>query len=822
MLRFLHKLCAGDQAMTASKTDAIRGDLPVGLPEVSDRPGGANERRGPRLLRAHGVLLLLVTLVLLLAGGGVLHLVGAAQAAHSMWIAATCCGMAASGWWVAEAARRHQLGADVIALLALAGTLIVGEYLAGAVIAVMLASGRALEAWAAGRSERQLRLLLDRAPRIAHRKCGSAVVDVALDEVHLADLLVVKPGEVVPVDGRLEGAVAVLDESALTGEPVPVERYAGDAVRSGSVNGGGPFELRVTTTAADSTYAGIVRMVSAAQAQTSPSVRLADRYAGVFLAASLLLATVSWAVTGELSRAVAVLVVATPCPLILAVPVALISGLSRAAQRGVVIKGGAVLERLAKTVVVLCDKTGTLTAGRPTVTDIVVGGDLSADELLRLAASVDQVSPHVLAASVVREAHARGLTIGLPADVDEVHGQGVRGSVAGRRVAVGKASWVAEGIEPAWLRTARRRADREGLLSVFVAVDGVPAGVLLLDDPVRPDAARTIRRLRRDGIRRIVMVTGDRGEVAETVGAVVGVDEVLAERTPAEKVEAVEFERRHAPTAFVGDGINDAPALALADVGVAIGARGATASSEAADVVLMEDRLDRLGEAIVIARRARTIAAQSVAGGIGLSLVAMLMAAFGLLPPTWGAMLQELIDVAAITNAMRVLAVGSAAVRLTEDDAELARRFSAEHAALATDVEQLRRAADAIGVLPDEQAIQTAKEAYELLVTEVGPHERAEEEQLYPAVARVIGGSDPTGPMSRAHIEIAHLIRRIGALLPPGPNATLDADDLAELRRLLYGLHAILRLHNAQEEESYLSLADDSSAPASRGAENWR
>ena len=297
------------------------------------------------------------------------------------------------------------------------------------------------------------------------------------------------------------------------------------------------------------------------------------------------------------------------------------------------------------------------------------------------------------------------------------------------------------------------------------------------------------------------MVTGDRREVAETVGAVVGVDEVLAERTPAEKVEAVEFERRHGPTRFVGDGINDAPALALADVGVAIGARGATASSEAADVVLMDDRLDRLGEAIVIARRARTIAVQSVAGGIGLSLAAMLVAAAGMLPPTWGALLQEVIDVAAITNALRVLAVGNTAVQLTDDDAELARRFSAEHSSLASDLEQLRRAADAIGVLPDDQAIDAAKTAYELLVTEVGPHEKAEEEQLYPAIARIIGGSDPTGPMSRAHVEIAHLIRRIGALLPADPDATLDADDLAELRRLLYGLHAILRLHNAQEEE---------------------
>jgi heavy metal translocating P-type ATPase len=794
--------------MTASKPGISTASLPVALPEVTERPHGTSDGKLARALRSSGVLVLLAVLVLLLATGGVLHLAGASEAAKGMWIAATGCGSAASVWWVAEAAWRRQLGADVIALLALAGTLVVSEYLAGAVVAVMLASGRALETWAAGRSERQLRALLNRAPRLAHRRSGTEVADCALEDIRLADLLVVKPGEVIPVDGLVEAAVAVVDESALTGEPVPVERAAGDAVRSGAVNAGGPFELRVTTTAADSTYAGIIRMVADAKAQTAPSVRLADRYAGGFLAASLLLAGVSWAAAGELSRAVAVLVVATPCPLILAVPIALISGLSRAAQRGVVIKGGAVLERLAKTVVVLSDKTGTLTAGRPTVTDIVLAGDLAADDVLRLAASLDQVSPHVLAASVVRVARERGLLLTLPDDVVEVHGQGVRGTVAGRTVAIGKASWIVEGGDPAWVRSARRRADREGLMTVFVAVDGSPAAVLLLDDPVRPDAARTIRRLRRDGIRRVVMVTGDRREIAETVGAVVGVDEVLAERTPTEKVQAVEFERRHGPTAFVGDGINDAPALALADVGVAIGARGATASSEAADVVLMEDRLDRLGEAIVIARRARTIAAQSVAGGIGLSIAAMLVAAFGLLPPTLGAIAQEFIDVAAIANALRVLGAGDNIRRFTDDDAALARRFASEHFALATDVEQLRTAADAIGALPDDQALAAARRAYELLITEIGPHELDEEKMLYPAVARVIGGTDPTGPMSRAHVEIAHRIRRIGALLQAESDTTLDPEDLADLRRLLYGLHAILRLHNAQEEENYLSLAD--------------
>jgi heavy metal translocating P-type ATPase len=747
-----------------------------------------------------------------LAAGAALHLAGQATAGHAMWAATTTIGLAPAAWWVIDAARHRRLGADVIALLALVGTLVVGEYLAGAVIAVMLASGRTLEAWAAARSRRELGLLLSRAPRLAHRRDGDRVDDVKVEDVAVGDLVMVKPGEVVPVDGRVEAGLAVVDESALTGESLPVEHEAGDGLRSGTVNAGGPFDLRVTTTAAESTYAGIVRLVATAEASSAPSVRLADRYAGIFLVASLAVAGAAWGLSGQLARAVAVLVVATPCPLILAVPVALVSGLSRAARRGVVIKGGAVLERLARAKVLLFDKTGTLTAGRPTVADILTAGTLEANEVLRLAASLDQVSPHVLGAAIVRAARQRGLALALPEAVEEVAGRGVRGLVEGRTVAVGKAGWVSSGSDERWVRVARRRADRDGMLNVFVAVDGRPVGALLLEDPVRPDAARTIRRLRRDGIGRVVMVTGDRAEVAETVGAVIGVDEVLAERSPAEKVEAVTLEARTGCTVMVGDGLNDAPALALADVGVAIGARGATASSEAADVVLTVDRLDRLGEAVVIARRSLAIATQSVVAGIGLSVIAMAAAAAGFLPATWGALTQEAIDVAVILNALRVLRPGRGDGRLDDADADLARRFQAEHTSLRPDIEAVRAAADAIGAVPTDRALAMAREVHRLLVEEVGPHEEAEDAQLYPVLARVLGGTDPTGTMSRAHVEIAHFIRRLGRLLDD-LGGEPDDDDLIELRRLLYGLHAILALHFAQEDEGYLSLADERQAP---------
>lgn len=765
-------------------------------------------RQAPWWLR-HRLVLLLVLLTFGLAAGGVLRLAGLLTGARLVWSVTTGLGMVPATWWVLEAFRRRRLGADTVALLALVGALVVREPLAGAVIAVMLATGRALEAAAAGRAQRELAGLLERAPHEARRVEDGTIATVPLDVIRPGDLVLVRPGEVVPVDGTVEGEPALLDESALTGESIPVPRGPGDPVRSGSVDAGGPVRLRVTTTAADSTYAGIVRLVREANAQSAPFVRLADRFAGAFLGVSLLVAVAAWLSSGQLVRAVAVLVVATPCPLILAAPVAIVSGLSKAALRGVVVKGGAVLERLAACRVLLLDKTGTLTTGRPAVSGIVVAPGFQPDEVLRLAASLDQVSPHVLAASVVQAARARGLPLVLPRDVEDVPGQGVRGTVAGTAVSVGRGSWVGAGPTDQWVRAARRRAELDGGTAVFVSVGGRAAGALLLRDRIRPDAARTVRSLRRNGMQRIVLVSGDRQDVAETVGAVIGVDEVLAERTPAEKVDAVRYERRRGPVVMVGDGINDAPALALADVGVAVGARGATASSEAADVVLVVDRLDRLGEAAAIARRSRAIARQAAAVGVALSAAAMGVAAAGRLAPVWGAIAQEGIDVAAIALALRALGRARGEPRLSAHDAALARRFSAEHRAIRDDVERLRAVADALGTAPPLDALARVREVHRVLVEEVQPHEEAEDAVLYPMLARVVGGTDPLGTMSRAHAEIAHHIRRLGRLLdgigPEGPDET----DLTELRRTLYGLYAVLDLHTTQEDEGYLSFADE-------------
>ncbi len=710
---------------------------------------------------------------------------------------------------VISAARERRVGADVLALAALVGALAVGEVLAGAIITLMLASGRAIEARAAARAQRDLGALVGRAPRTVQRLDGDELRDIPADDVVPGDLLLVRPGEVLAVDGRVEGGAAVLDESALTGESRQVERVAGDEVRSGVLNAGGQFEMRATSAAADSTYAGIVRLVQQSEASTAPFVRMADRYSAVFIVVGGLVAGLAWAVSGDPVRAVAVLVVATPCPLILAAPIAVVAGLSRAARFGVVVKGGAVLERLADGQVLLFDKTGTLTAGQPVVVAVHATSGTDEREVVRVAASLDQVSPHVLATAVVRGGPARGAELTLPTDVEEIPGQGIRGTVDGDTVWVGKLSWLGEGIDQQWGRSIRKRADRDGRLVIFVRKGAKVIGALTLEDPIRPDAARSLRILRADGIRRLVMVTGDRDDVARSVAAVVGVDEVLSERSPTEKVDAVRVERANGSTIMVGDGLNDAAAMAVADVGVALGARGSSAASQAADVVIVVDRIDRLGDAMRVARRSNRIARQSVVAGMTMSLLAMVAAGFGLLRPTQGALLQELIDLAVILNALRALRPGAdEAVDLPEADLALVRRFRTEHASLRPDVDRLAAVADEIGVVAPERALELAREVQRFLADDLLPHERAEDTELYPALERVLGGNDSTGTMSRGHAEIAHLSHRLSRVLDEVDGDRLEGEDATDVLRLLYGLHAVLTLHFSQEDESYFSLAD--------------
>jgi heavy metal translocating P-type ATPase len=705
-----------------------------------------------------------------------------------------------------------EAGVDVIAILAIVGALLFNEPLTAIVIAVMLATGDALERYAEGRAHRELTALVSRAPRLVHRHEATGIVDRSVDDVAEGDRLLVKPGEVVPVDGTVYGEPAVLDESALTGEARLATRGPGDEVSSGTVNAGAPFTLVATATAAHSTYAGIVRLVEEAQSSKAPFVRLADRYALLFVPLTLVIAGAAWILSGQPERALAVLVVATPCPLLLAAPIAIVAGISRAAKRGIIVKGGGALEALARARVMLFDKTGTLTAGRPRLADVITAPGHSADEVLRLAASLEQVSPHVLASSIVQGARARGAQIVLPAAAEEVAGAGVKGFVDGRDVKVGTAEFAAGGGElPAWAREARRRVNLEGATGVFIAADGQVIGTLLLDDPIRPETPRVIRSLRRAGVRRTVMVTGDHYGVADMVGAAIGVDAVLAERTPVDKVDAVTDEKAEAGgiLVMVGDGLNDAPALAAADVGVAMGARGATASSEAADVVITVDRLDRLPEALGISRRARTIALQSVAIGMGMSIVAMLVATTGVLPPVFGAMLQEAIDVIVILNALRALTGGMEKSVKIPGWSELGGRLRHEHRDLGPTIGGIRPLADGLGEMPEGQAMTELEAMRAFLVDDLVPHERAEDREIFPLVAKALGNDDVTAGLHRTHTEIFHLVRFIDRLVRELPETGPGPEDLTDLRRLLYGLDAILRLHMAQEEELYLSLGED-------------
>ncbi len=536
------------------------------------------------------------------------------------------------------------------------GSLALEQELAGVIVGLMFSGGAALEDVASTRARRELTLLVQRAPKVARRRVGDRVEQVPVERVGTGDVVVVRTGEVVPVDGTLVQGTAVVDTSTLSGEPLPVTVSAGMPVLSGSANAGAPFEVRADRPAAQSAYAALVRLVEQAHAHRAPFVRMADRYAGFFLPATMLAAGAAWALSGDSVRALAVVVVATPCPLILAAPIALVSGLSRAARAGVIVKGAGAIETLGRARTVLFDKTGTLTLGTPEIREILSGDGIERSELLRLAASVDQMSAHVLGAALVGAALEEGLVLSPASNVREEPGQGIEGDVDGHRVAVGSRSFVrAAGVPDAAALTIGRGS---GEARVMVGVDRRLGGVIVMADELRADADRIVERLRAEGIRHVAMVSGDRRSVAERIGGELGVDRVYAEQSPQQKLEVVErlrADRELCPVIMVGDGVNDAPALALADVGIALGSAGATVSSETADAVITVNRVDRVADAIHAGRRALHIARQSVLAGMGLSLAAMVVAGFGYLPPVAGAILQEGIDLAVILNALRAL-----------------------------------------------------------------------------------------------------------------------------------------------------------------------
>ena len=707
--------------------------------------------------------------------------------------------------------RRREPGVDLIAVLALAGSLWLGEHLAGAIVALMLATGQLLEAHAMARARRELRGLLARAPRVAHRFQGDELHTVEIGDVQPGDTLLVKEGDVLPVDGLVAEGVAVLDESALTGESRPVEHAAGSPVESGTLNAGPAFRMRATARAEGSTYAAIVRLVDAAQRSKAPLSRLADRYALAFVPLVLVTAALAAAISGQAVRALAVLVVATPCPLLLAVPIAIFGGVSRLARRGVIVKGGAALELLGRCRSLFLDKTGTVTSGLPRLVRVSTHAASDPTELLRVAASADQVSSHVLAGALLRAARAQGLALAFPEDCREEVGAGLEARVEGRLVRVGRFEWVLGGAPAdAATRALQQRTLRTLGSAVFVAIDGALAGALVFEDPIRVELPRTLRTLRRAGVREITMLTGDHSAVAQSVGTALGFDRVLAAQTPPEKEGAIRAARAHGITVMVGDGINDAPALAAADVGVAMGGRGASIASESAEVVVTTDRFDRIAEAIQIAQRTRKVALESVWLGMGLSVVAMGVAAAGFLPPATGAVVQEVVDLLAIACALRALVPARQSGRRPREllGPDLAERLRREHLELGPALERLRNLADAVDTLPAAELRTALVALHDFLSRELLEHERLDEAEVYPALADRMQGDDPLAALSRTHQEIFQLGRTLELLVADLPAAGPGPDELPDIRGVLYGLHAVLRLHFAQEEELYQSVSE--------------
>ena len=566
------------------------------------------------------------------------------------WALGGLIGLIPSIKWVIDELKDRQMGSDVLAIFSIVGALAIKEFFAAAVISFMLASGRALESWAEGRAESALKSLIDRMPKLANRITKSGELEVvAVEQIISGDRLIVKSGEIVPVDGITQES-CYLDQSALTGEPLPVLLNKMDSVISGTLNAGNTFEMVASGNVSQSTYSGIVTMVRNSRAESSPNIRLANKWALRFVPLTIFIAVAAWLITGEVKRAVAVLVVATPCPLILAVPIALVAGMSRATKSGAVIKGGAILEKLSRAQIVLLDKTGTVTHGGPVITEIVVLPGFSTEYVLQIAASLDQYSPHIVAKSLVAEAKRREINLLTATNIVEEHGKEVVGLVAGKRVRVGA---VPDEL-PSWAKLKQP-------LLVALRVEEELIALFGLEDPIRTESRRTIEELHKLGVTEIVMVTGDKEETANSVANELGINRVIANSKPETKLNVVhEYRNKVTGTVIVvGDGINDAPALAASDVGIAMGARGASAASEAADVVIIEDSIDRVTSAIALAKIAHRKALQASIGGMGLALIAMFAAAFNNLTPSQGAIVQEIIDLLAIMWALTTLKASS-------------------------------------------------------------------------------------------------------------------------------------------------------------------
>ncbi|MGF7229216.1 MAG: heavy metal translocating P-type ATPase [Candidatus Saccharibacteria bacterium] len=552
-------------------------------------------------------------------------------------------------WGMVQDLRIGTYGVDLLAVTAIGTSVIMHEYWAAIVIVLMLTGGESLEDYAEQRASRELDALLDRAPQKAHILKGRTEVDVPVSQVRVGDKIAIRPGEIVPVDAIILEGTASFDESSITGESLPQTREPGSDIVSGAINLDGALIVRAAHTSADSQYEQIIKLVQSASKSQTPFVRLADRYSVPFTAVSFAIAAAAWVWSGDSRRFLEVIVVATPCPLILAAPIAVISGMSRAARHGIIMKTGSALERLASARTFAFDKTGTLTQGELTVDSITTFNGHKKSEVLQLAASLEANSNHVLARAIVARAQKDKIKISKAKHVKEIAGNGVSAMIGGHEVIVGRWALLEKNhvVLPKNFTPANVQQT-----AAHVAINGVLAGVITLKDELRPESTQTLDHLRAMGIENFMMVTGDNAATAKAIAKSVGISEVIAEALPGDKLRAIEAQTLR-PVAFVGDGVNDAPVLTASDVGIALGARGSTAASESADVVIMQDDLSRVAFGTEIAKRTFFIAKQSIWVGIGLSVMLMAIFSTGKFKPVYGAAIQEVVDVVVIFNALR-------------------------------------------------------------------------------------------------------------------------------------------------------------------------
>jgi heavy metal translocating P-type ATPase len=540
--------------------------------------------------------------------------------------------------------RSGKYGVDLLAILAVVATLAVGEYWAAMVILVMLTGGDALEDYAAKKANTELKALLDNSPRFAHVVTPDGSKDVPVNDVPVGAKIIVKPGELVPIDGLIIKGTGEFDESSLTGEARPVAKTVGDTVMSGSINGNEAITLTVTKLAKDSQYQQLVKLVQEAEQTPAHFVRLADRYAVPFTVAAILVSLLAWWLSKDPRRFAEVLVVASPCPLILAAPVAMVSGMSRASRNGIVVKTGSVLEKLAGARTGAFDKTGTITNGHLTVAQILPAGTITKERLLHLAASAEQDSSHILARSLLAYASQHNISLAAVSGLTEETGKGITAMIEDHQVKVGKRQFVAPQNQQAALDTT----------AIYVSVDGTYYGAIAFTDHVRPEAAQTMTKLKAAGVTNLIMLTGDQRAIAQQVAKAVGISTVKADLLPQDKIAALQsIPQSEHPVFMVGDGVNDAPSLATADVGIAMGAHGSTAASETADVVILKDDLAKVAKAVTISQDTLRIAKQAVLIGIAICTVLMLIASTGVIPAFVGAMLQEVIDTVSILWALK-------------------------------------------------------------------------------------------------------------------------------------------------------------------------